>query len=225
MHVNKELSDRYLNRVRDAILPLSVANTLNQAFAEWRFTDRVHDHGQQPVNCQLCMQEHLRYHFEIANPVTHKSLWVGSSCILRFDLSVYEGAERLSPEDAKKKLSRLTREMQMHSCVAALTELAHAEDNQILIRALQDYESKKYLTPRQAAVIFWKLKTHSIEHQASFFKVNLNKKIYQDQLKRLETFRVHNFWEALTPSQKEIAHSYGHKIKKPAEAGFNRRST
>lgn len=75
----------YSQRVRDSILPLSVADTLPAAFAEWSFTENTVDHETPIETCELCGQQDLRYHFEIANPYTEAALWVGSHCILQFD--------------------------------------------------------------------------------------------------------------------------------------------
>ena len=79
----------YPQRVRDNILPLSIGSTLPEAFEEWSFTDNTVDHEEPVETCQLCDQEELRYHFEIKNSLTHKCLWVGSQCILKFNLSVF----------------------------------------------------------------------------------------------------------------------------------------
>jgi hypothetical protein len=67
----------YTQRVRDSILPLSVADTLPKAFEEWRFTGHTHDHEEPIETCKLCGQEGLRYHFEIQNDFTGNSLDVG----------------------------------------------------------------------------------------------------------------------------------------------------
>ena len=92
----------YPQRVRDKILPLSVGGTLPEAFEEWSFTERTEDHEQPIETCELCEQEALRYHFEIRNSLTNKTLWVGSQCILKFGLSVFESGRRLSESDASR---------------------------------------------------------------------------------------------------------------------------
>lgn len=52
----------YTQRVRDSILPLSVAGTLPAAFGEWSFTDNTFDHEQPIETCELCGQQDLRTH-------------------------------------------------------------------------------------------------------------------------------------------------------------------
>ncbi|MGY3473623.1 hypothetical protein [Bradyrhizobium ottawaense] len=140
----------YTQRVRDSILPLSVADTLPKAFEEWRFTGQTHDHEEHHEICQLCGQEGLRYHFEIQNDFTYHTLDVGSHCIMQFDVAVYEDGRRLSPKDARARLQKLVQKMRLESCIKSLQRLAHAESSQILAGALAYYQANKKLTPKQA---------------------------------------------------------------------------
>lgn len=195
----------YPQRVRDNILPLSVAGTLPEAFEEWSFTERTVDHEEAVEVCELCEHEELRYHFEIKNALTHKTLWVGSQCILKFDLSVFENSQRLTPQEAKKKLERLTQQMRLESCLNALRKLAQKENNQILSNALQFYEKNKYLTPKFAFVVLWRLNHHKIDHSVSFFKINLKKSRYKDDLQEMESSHLKMIWPALTSAQKRQA--------------------
>nr|WP_313425375.1 hypothetical protein [Brevundimonas diminuta] len=128
--------EHYTSRVRDSILPLSIAKTLPAAFREWRFTERTEDHGAPVETCRLCGQEGLRYHFEIGNERTDETLWVGSHCILKFDVAIVQEGRRLTPQEAKRRLTELTNEMQLKACIAALEKLAAAENNAILEGAL-----------------------------------------------------------------------------------------
>jgi hypothetical protein len=200
----------YSQRVREAILPLSIGDTLPKAFEEWYFTGRTEDHGEPSEQCELCGQEGLRYHFEIENKFTNQVLQVGSHCILQFDVAVYEGARRLSITEAKKRLDKLTQQMRLESCIRALEKLARAEESSILDNALSYYRANKKLTPKQAFVVFWRLRRNGIDHAPSFFNITLRKKRYVVDLREMETSRVHFFWKALTPSQRKQAIDLGH---------------
>ena len=200
----------YTQRVRDSILPLSVADTLPAAFGEWSFTDNTVDHETPVETCKLCGQQDLRYHFEIANSYTEATLWVGSHCILQFDVAVVEKGRRLSPEDAKRHLAKLTQQMQLGSCIRALEQLAAKESNPILSGALDYYERNKRLTPKYAAVVFWKLRTLQIDHHPSFFQVELRRAQHIEDLRQMPTNRVHRFWGALTTAQRRKAAELGH---------------
>lgn len=200
----------YPQRVRDNILPLSVGATLPEAFEEWSFTERTVDHEEPVANCELCNQEELRYHFEIKNALTHRCLWVGSQCILKFNLSVFERGQRLSPAEAKKKLDRLTKQMQLDSCVNALQRLVASEESPILANALAYFRTNKNLSPKYGFVVLWKLRQHRIEHHPSFFNINLKRDKYKADLRQMELSRVHVLWPALTTSQRNMALRFGH---------------
>jgi hypothetical protein len=200
----------YSQRVREAILPLSVGDTLPKAFDEWYFTGNTEDHEEPNEHCELCGQEGLRYHFEIANQFTKHILEVGSHCILQFEVAVYDGLRRLSAAEAKKRLEKLTQQMRLDSCVRALEKLARMESSPILNNALSYYRTNKKLTPKQAFVVFWRLRRNGIDHAPSFFNITLRKKRYMADLREMETSKVHFFWKAMTPSQRRQALNFGH---------------
>jgi len=201
----------YPKRVANNILPLSIAGNLPEAFQEWYFTDNMEDHLIAKEDCELCDQEKLRYHFEIENRNTRKRLWVGSSCIVKFQVQVFDDTGKLlDKKGAEKKLNELQRKMCYESCINALKKLAQAESNEILSNALNYYLKNKYLTPKFAFVVFWRLQKNNIDHSPSFFKVTLNRSKYKDDLKEMDTFKVHKFWKALSSGQKKIAERLGH---------------
>jgi hypothetical protein len=200
----------YTQRVRDSILPLSVADTLPAAFTEWSFSENTVDHETPIETCELCGQQDLRYHFEIANQYTEAALWVGSHCILQFDVAVIEKGRRLSPDEAKRHLAKLTQRMQLESCIRALEQLATKEINPVLSGALDYYRRNKKLTPKYAAVVFWKLRTFRIDHRPSFFKIELRRAQHVEDLRQMPTRRVHSFWSALSAGQRRKAVDLGH---------------
>lgn len=202
----------FTQRVRDSILPLSVGDTLPKAFEEWSFTHNTEDHEQAIETCQLCGQEDLRYHFEIINVLTGNKLWVGSHCILRFGLSIFESGRRLSPTEAKKKLNRLTDQMRQQSCIKALRAAASQDRSPAnLVRALDYYEENKFLTPKFAFIVLWRLKANRIDHSPSFFKIRLKRNQHKQDLREMPTSRVHILWPALSAAQRGLANEYGHK--------------
>jgi hypothetical protein len=201
----------FSQRVRDSILPLSVGDTLPKAFEEWSVTENVVDHETPQETCELCGQESLRYHFEIRNSLNKKTMWIGSQCILRFGLSVFENGRVLSSEDAKKKINRIMDQMRQDACICALEKVAEAEDDsEILTNALTYFKKNKYLSPRQAFVVLWRLNKHGIDHSPSFFKIDLKHDRFKAQLRKMELSRVRVLWPALSSSQREIAIRYGH---------------
>ncbi len=201
----------YLAKVAANILPLSDADEVSQALKEWYFTDGIHDHEVATETCELCDHEDIRYHFQIKNKHTDNILWVGSSCILRFGIAVYEDKILLDDLQAKKKLNQLTRQMQYDSCIRALDKLAKTEKNDILSNALKYYKTHDYLSPKYAAVIFWRLNVNKIDYHPSFFKVGLRRDKHKSDLRKMETRKVHAIWGALTAAQRKFALKCGHR--------------
>lgn len=194
-----------------SILPRSIAQTLPRAFREWRFTENTIDHGGPIETCQLCGKEKIRYHFEIGNEQTDENLWVGSHCILKFDVAVMDGGIKLSPEKAKQRLDKLTKRMQYEACLKALFELTEKEpQNAILSGALERYKRDGKLTPKQAAVVFWRVAFHQVENNASFFNVEMKTNQHIEDVRNMESRRLHLFWGALSTSQRKKAISLGH---------------
>lgn len=207
--------EHYLQRVKETLLPLSVSKEIKEAIEEWQFTGETVDYEEAIEICLLCYKENLRYHYRIANNLTNNQLWVGSKCITKFGIPVYdENGKRLSIKEAESLFNTLQNKMRLDSCIKTLEDLAKKENNDILTNALTYYKKNGVLTPKQARVVFWRLKTNNIDHHPSFFKVCLNKHKYQQDLKEIPTPHVHNFWEALSPSQKKMAQDLGHKSPK-----------
>lgn len=205
----------YPQRVWDNIIPLSVGKTLPEAFEEWSFKDVVRDHEYPTETCELCDQESLRYQFEIRNSLTGHALWVGSQCILRFGVSVFEAGRKLSAKDTQKKLDRLTQKMRDDACLRSLQKLADAEGGSILANALRYYQGHGYLSPKFAFVVLWRLKENDIDHSPSFFKVALRREQHKKDLREMKLSSVHMIWPALSSSQRELAIRLGHRPPPP----------
>jgi hypothetical protein len=190
---------------------ISIGATLPEAFEEWSFTEKTYDHESPVAICNLCDKDKLRYHFLIQNSITQKKLWVGSHCILQFNLSVFEEGQRLSPSQAQKKLERLTQKMRLESCLKSLEALAIKDGGSsgILQGALDYYRKNKVLTPKFAAVVLWRLNERGIDHSPSFFKVCLKRADHKRHLKEMKPRMFAFIWPALSSSQKKTALKLG----------------
>lgn len=202
--------DTYPRRVAENILPLSTATTLPMAFREWRFTGQTVDYEVPEETCRLCDQEGLRYHFEIYNDQTGNRLDVGSECILKSQVAVFEQGRELSPEEARKALAGRMRQMRLDSCLRALERLAATEPNDILSNALVYYRKHNALTPKFANVVFWRLQANGVDHDPGFFKVRLDRANFVADLRAMPRKNVHRIWKALTSSQRKKAEELGH---------------
>lgn len=195
----------YPSKVADNILQLSLSNTLKEAFKEWYFTDYTIDYEFPTETCHLCGQKEIRYHFEIKNKITKNTLLVGSNCILKFKISVYEGDKLLNSNLSQKKINNKLKDMKIQSCIKSLEKLLYKESNDILKNALSYYKKNKCLTPKYANIVKWKLDENNIEYRPSFFKVKLNNEKCKRDLKEMPILRVKNIFPLLTSAQKKLA--------------------
>jgi hypothetical protein len=201
--------DSYPARVRANILPLSEAQTLPAAFAEWAWTGTTEDHERATETCELCEHESLRYHFEIHNDKTLASLRVGSTCILKWQMGVVAGGKRLGAAAAKTAIQDAVKRMQREACLRALEAVLAREPSDILNGALEAYRADKALTPKQINVVFWRLGKAGIEYHPSFFKVDLRRQKRWDDLRDMKAFQRENVWKAMTSAQRKSAIARG----------------
>jgi hypothetical protein len=195
----------YTQRVKANILPRSVAQTLREAFDEWEFTNQVKDYGEPHEICQLCEQERIRYHFEIRNRLTNNCLLIGSQCILKFDVPVYdERGVRVPAALVRQRLNQIKQKMRLDACLAALSNVARLEQNEILDSALAYYAANKNLSPKFAYVVFWRLQVHRIDHSPSFFKIATRRDRHRRDLWEMHPDRVRLLWPALSANQREL---------------------
>lgn len=101
------MSGTNISREANNILPLSIEKkSVSIAFKEWQFRGVTKDMGIASACCELCDQEKLRYQFQIQNKYTRNKLWVGSSCIFKFSIEVFnELGLLLDNSEAKRHLS------------------------------------------------------------------------------------------------------------------------
>ncbi|WP_210173777.1 hypothetical protein [Rhizobium sp. 9140] len=124
------------------------------------------------------------------NRQTGNRLDVGSECILKFQVAIFDKGRELTAGEARKALFERVRQMRLESCLRALERLASAESNDILSSALKYYKLHKALTPKFANVVFWRLQANAIDHDPSFFKVRLDKSSYVADLRAMPTRNV-----------------------------------
>lgn len=200
----------YSDHVTSIILPLSVARYLPEAFREWHFTGHTVDHEYPIETCQLCGQENLRYHFEIANDQTHHQMMVGSHCILRFQVAIFDNGRELSPIEAKRRLADLTDKMHHETCLKAMRRLREVSPHEILDTCIAYYEKNDALSPKLANALFWQLASHGIAYQPGLFKIQLRRTKHLDDFAGMNIHQRSRLWPALSLAQK----------KRMTEAGF-----
>ena len=82
---------KWRNKAQENLLLKSIEQADHlRAAKEWEFSGKVIDHEVVDMRCELCAGENLRYHFEIKNKVNNNELMVGSTCITKFDITVWD---------------------------------------------------------------------------------------------------------------------------------------
>jgi len=201
--------DAYLKRVRGNLHPLP-ENSLAEAYKDWIFTGETKDHGKPIETCQLCEKEKVRYRFKIKNENTNKTLWVGSRCILKFNISVMEQSYRLKPTEVKNKLNSLMQKMRLDACLNTLKALATKQNKDIFNNAIRFYEKNKYFTPKYASAILWHLQKSNIDHSPSLFKINIKK--HRQDLREMGEWQIQTIWPALSTAQRSVVITMRHVV-------------
>ena len=82
---------KWRNKAQENLLLKSIEKSDHlRAAKEWEFTGKVIDHEVTDRTCELCEGDNLRYHFEIKNKGNKNELMVGSTCITKFDITVWD---------------------------------------------------------------------------------------------------------------------------------------
>jgi len=180
----------YRRRVAEHIFPLSVEkHDLDVALREWFYTGEHLDHEVPIETCEMCEQEGLRYHFRIANTRTHHMLWVGSECILRFNMGAVDEAGIVVHGTAAEKIvvqhrQELVETARREHVLEAFRELwrkAPARRNQIL-ELVNHFKTTGSYMPRRMLEIDALLKQNKIEPPHRYFRVSLRRNTEKEQV-------------------------------------------
>lgn len=190
---------------QNKILSLSIGVAFEDAIKEWQFADYVVDHGRHAnEQCQLCNHSGVRYHYLIKNKLNSNFLYVGSDCILIFNLDVVEDGVKLDNSSAKIKLHLFEQEAKHRYCIKMLKKLACIEKNDILLNAVLFYKTNNYLTPKMAFVILWRLQKNDVDYIPSMFKISIKTKKCKEDLLAMNFSRIKLISESLSASQKQL---------------------
>lgn len=171
----------WLEKSKQNLIPLSISNEFYGALKEWFFTGDVEDHIGTPVECEMCEHPELRYHFEIKNRLKDNVLWVGSSCIERFEeieLFDKDGVRLITEESRKKELKRHLKKKLEELMLQPLRELWKAypkgsEYRAQIQKAVENYKEQSGFTPRDLLLLFSRLDKKNIAYENKRYKLSL----------------------------------------------------
>ncbi|MCC2521093.1 PWWP domain-containing protein [Vibrio coralliilyticus] len=198
----------WLERSIVNLVPLSRADVFTEACKEWIFSGEVIDYGEATEQCELCEHDELRYHFQIENGDNSNKLWVGSSCILRFEEIVVldeNKRELLDHKERKKVLDKALKAKQIDASLEplrALWKIALDKRNTVHNMALE-IKSGKSLPPDSLRVLFDLLDQYNIKFKAGDYSVNLRSEFYQFQLSYMPKDMQKHIWQCMSKQQKD----------------------
>ncbi|MBB1302798.1 hypothetical protein H5183_15745 [Pseudoalteromonas sp. SR44-8] len=171
----------WLEKSKLNLIPLSLADEFIEALKEWTFTGEVQDYGDATEDCELCEHPELRYHFEIQNEIKKSSLWVGSSCILRFqEIGVFDedGNRLIDKSSRSKELNRMLKKALEDKMLAPLRKLWKARDRNsderlFIERAVRNYKLQSAFTPIELLNLFKFLDSSNISYDPKNYKISL----------------------------------------------------
>ena len=145
---------------------------------EWEFNGNIIDHGNSNNTCELCEGENLRHHFQIENTKNKAKIWVGSSCIHKFDILVRndEGIVIQDIEGKKKyltrKLSDKKREFFLYTLRSLWKEIDDVDGKSVIYEVGTHYRDRIAIYPHLALSFLKLLNDYSKDIDLSQIKVS-----------------------------------------------------
>lgn len=176
------------------------------ALREWKHTGLVIDHGAPIEVCQLCEHEQLRYHFEIRNHHTAKTLMVGSSCIKKFDIPVYDDdGNELCGKAKDDRLKDEVREKHEEMMLEPLRELwkVAKQERDVIRGYVGEFESRGGFSPAHLLFLFQQMNEQGILFQPQLFKVLLRSWEDKRQLLQMSEDERACIWSSLSVQQQQ----------------------
>lgn len=180
------MKNNWTKKFSTQILAVSHESTdVDQALREWRFTGFVTDHGKTVARCGLCSHTGLRHHFLIANGQTGEALWVGSQCILNFDISVRStvGKKLSGRKQIQQELKHQVETAKVTKLLAPLQQLYQRvgkADRRKVHWAVGKFQRRGAFSPKDLAWLFQAMQLVGIDYSAQDYLLTLRSK--QDRL-------------------------------------------
>jgi hypothetical protein len=180
---------------------------LGRALSEWRYTGNFNDLETPSADCELCDHPDIRYQFEIQNLHTTEALLIGSECIHRFGIAATDEEGRtLNAADTRKKVEKdrrtLIEDARKRRVISALVALAYV-DSEFEINSFIDYlQTRGALTPKQLAIVLWRLSKFAIAHAPRDFKMTIRRNREKAQLRSLPDWQIERLLPCMSDSQR-----------------------
>lgn len=189
------------------LLPFSKEQSdFETALKEWEHTGVVVDHLYPVENCQLCEHANVRYHFEIINRETGAVLQVGSSCIEKFGITIYdEEGNKLRGGARGKKLKEEIKARQDEMMLEPLRRLWKVDEDsrEKVAWYVQEYQERGGFPPKKLLYLFSQMNNEGIDYTPHIYKVTLRSKMDREHLYRISEAERKLIWGSLSTAQKK----------------------
>lgn len=223
----------YDERVKASIFPRSIEKQdLSVAIQEWQYLGNYILLEPRSGTCEMCQQDGLSIHFEIANPFTGQELMTGSECIKRFEVpALGEGGTRLEGDAARLKVNQdrtaAEKEASRRRVVTFLIRLARLEgaNSKLNLENFASYFLREgAFTPAQADVVLWRAEVHGLEVRYTDLRVKMRKNREQEQLATMDPRSLRRIWQCLNAKQREAIERYRDFHERQRQARENQRA-
>jgi len=202
----------WIKRVKKNIVPVSQENiSVRKALDEWFYTGHINDVRKPIEICELCDHPNIRYQFEIKNRYNGNTLFIGSECILKFDISVIdEDGNELSNDQAQKKLSKDRRKVieksKLHSVINSLLILAKRNDffKENMDSFIEYYKERGAFTPKQLITLINGIDRYNIKVNKNHFKMIIRRTREKEQLINMKKNEIKKILPCLSPYQEKF---------------------
>jgi hypothetical protein len=211
---NETTKNIWIQNSINNLLLLSNSQKFKIALKEWETTGEVIDHGDATSTCELCEHEYLRYHFRIKNSITNNKLWVGSSCIKRFEDIIIrdeQGNPILDKEQRIQKIYKYLNKHNVNKALSSLRELYRADKADkgnflnYIEMSVKFFKEKGAFMPKNISVLFASMKYRKIKFtpSVSIYPIYLRSNKAKDQLLNLKPSYRHNILTCMSSDQKK----------------------
>jgi hypothetical protein len=194
--------------VKNTLLSLSKSKRdYDLAVSEWDYFGDFHDNEVGNGTCQLCGQPNIRYEFQIVNRNNQNTLLVGSECITKFGITVYDDyGNRITGHSAKARVMgdrrSLVASAKTQGVINALISLASKDNEFDFHKFISYYQERGAFTPNQLTLVMWRLNKFRISHEKSHFKLVMQRDREKQQLLRMEEWKLHQIKACLSGAQR-----------------------
>ncbi|MBN2046159.1 MAG: hypothetical protein JW757_14140 [Anaerolineales bacterium] len=175
-------------------------------FNQWTHTGQFRDHGKPIAVCDLCGNRGLRYHFLVAHRQTGEAIWVGSQCVLNFDLSegamlVRQRQARQVTEEAAKVEANQTQLIHMLSQLQGIYQLASKQEQRQIRWMVGKFQQRGGFSPADLGWLFAAMLASGHQLDPASFPLILRAKKDRQELHQLSISALNWLKPALTEKQ------------------------